>query len=478
MRVKPIFVYPWLAYLLRQSTAFLLCLIPVCPLIAQPIYRFSTNADRLYRLAFPTTSIEVHITRAYQDRTSNFIPTNIDDILIKNAEWSDLINLRGSFPISDDISESYWLSLLAPQTNCDRLVSGCLLSEENISNITMVCSNLIDEKWNFQSVFEKALFQRDVFQLYYIFMNCTNSFEMPLEKSAMDRRSNALIVLKHLLQRLRLSESEHEMLNNEFRQDIAKAMLHNHFEDKCPFDLSRNYLPLLDVLDGTNWYEMRFAASENLHFNHYGGRSFVRIFVKVPCSQEQFYSYWDDIQKKYGDYVHTSSHVPPLLPGTQFMLVRTFAILLQDGTIADSGIPEEILVRTFKAGVRKIDSRSSDYQGTYYYAYKMSRNLLLNQPMSIGLKRRLDNQAIFYGFYQDVPDFRISHDAGLVTLRYNCIECHSLIHQGSGTVFSLEKSRLKDWTVDQFSGDLLQAVIGRPGRYIFGKYSENLALEK
>jgi hypothetical protein len=442
---------------------------------AEPIYRFNTNADAFLRIAFPTPRIQVDITRSFLERTNHFLPTSFGDVLNKNNTWSDVMDLNGQFQISSDGIESYWLSLLGRYGNLASLISSQLLSENNTSNIRRVCSNLISENMAFSSVCEKALFQRDVLQLYYIFINCTNYSKSPIEGSAINCRDLTVTVLDRLLQRLRLTEMEYQELTNKFTQ----ATMQHHFEEKNPFELSRNFLPLRQALDGHDWYEMRFPANDNRHFNHYGGRSFVRVFAKTPgLSKDQFYSYWDEVNQKFGYGVHLNPDVPPLPAGTQLMLVRTFAVLLEDGTIADSGIPEEVLIRAFKTSESGLDQKSSDYRGTYFYQYKLNRRLLLQDPPSLGLVRHLDDDPMFYGFYSEVPDLNTALDAGIVTMRDNCIECHALLHYGSSTVFSLERPRLKDPKVDQFSGDLLQLVAGKNSRYTFGRINENIELDK
>ena len=445
---------------------------------AQPIYRFNTNADAFLRLAFPTPHVRVDITRAYAERTNLFVPVSFDDILNKNNTWVELVDANGSFQIQNDVTESYWLSLLGRFAHSSDQISAQLLSATNTQDIIVVCSNLVSGSWQFPSVTEKALFQRDVFQLYDIFAYCTNFSKVDMDRTVLVARDRTQAALKSLLTRLRLQESDYQELTNNFTEDMAEAANQHRFELENPFDLSHKFLPLPHALDGTGWYEMRFGSIGNRHFNHFWGRSFVRVFARTPgWSQEQLYAYWDEVNQKFGQAVHVSPDVPPVPAGTQLMLVRTFAVLLTDGTLADSGIPEEVLIRAFKTSEDGLDLNSSDFRGTYFYEYKLSRRLLLRDPASLGLVRHLDDDPVFFGFNTEVPDLGTALDAGLTTMRYNCIICHAQLHYGSSTFFSLEKPRLKDSKADQFEGSFLRPVAGKPGRYGFGRLNEYLGLD-
>jgi hypothetical protein len=465
---------------LRWWAAGILCIGCAQFLHGQPIYTFSTNGQNFLKIAFPTPCIKVDISKAYVERTNLFIPTNFNNIVDGYSRWGDIVGSLDALKIRDDTTESYWLSLLGQNGGISCMIEPRLLSETNTSKIIMVCSNLMLEKLKFSSIFEKALFQRDVFQLYYVFINCTNFTKTPLNGSTIDRKNHTASALKELLNRLRLSETDYGILTNAFQKYLAQAIKQRRFEDDDSFNLSKNFLPLAQAIYGQDWNEMRFAASMNRHFYQYGGRSFIRVFARTPgWSSQQFYSYWDNVNKSFGGYVHLSPRVPPLPAKTQLMLVRTFTVLMEDGTVADSTIPEEVLIRAFvTTNTVNLDRNSSDYRGTYYFDYKLNRRSLLKDAASLGLVRILDSEAIFFGFYQDVPDLKAAADAGVVSMRYSCIDCHALVHFGSGTVFSLERPRLKDIAADPYSGDFLKPIAGKNSRYTFGKLNENLELNK
>jgi len=468
-----------LVRLVKRGVPFYLLLSFSPVLYAQPVYTFARNADLFLKFAFPTPCVPVNLTVAFEERTRRFAPTNFDQIMFKNNVWGDVTETQAGYPIPEVGIESYWLSLLGRNGNYADLIPSQLLAETNTSGLIAICSNLMSEKWAFSSPAEKALFQRDVFQLYYVYVNCTNYTKTSLPGNALAGRDRTLASLRGLLDRLRLDARQYQRLANDFVENLNRGTRDHPFEEDNPFDPALNFLPLRRARDGAGWFEMRFDASQNRHFNHYGGRSFVRVFARVPgWSPERFYAYWDEVYDKFGDWVHLNSHVPALPAGSQFMLVRTFSVLMQDGTVTDSGIPEEILIRAFKTAGSAIDCQSSDFRGTYYYVYKLNRHLFLTEPASLGLVRYSDTAPTFYGFYQDVPDLNTSRDAGVATVRYNCISCHALVHYGSSTLFSLERPRLKEPGADPFSGMLLRAVPGKPSKYVWGQQNENLGLDQ
>jgi len=439
-----------------------------------PIYS-NTNVERLFDIIFPDTNLSVGIGYTYATRANNWTPDNLNDVISEYTNWYTKRLPTGLFEIRRDSTESYWLGLLKDGSGLP-----ALLSPDNCSAIETLSSNIVKEQVRFASILEKALFQRDVFQLYYILVKCTNAPDIPSDASLFCRQALLVKTIKQLLDNLRFNSEEYEMLTNQFCENLTSAIQQHVFEEEDSFDPTKNFMPLQKILCQEGWYEMQFASGDNVHFNHYGGRSFVRVFVQpAQWSQEDFNVYWGVVQHQFGNAVHLYAGVPPLPAGTKFTLLRTFAILMTDGTVVDSGIPEEILIRAFKTSKDKLDLNSTDYRGTYFYVYKMSRRALLETPVSLGLIRHFAEDPAFPGFDSDVPTLEKSRNNGaqIRTMRQQCIECHSLARYGSGTVFSLEHPRLTAAT-DAFSGKVLQAVTSKPGRYTFGQRDETLNLDK
>jgi hypothetical protein len=133
--------------------------------------------------------------------------------------------------------------------------------------------------------------------------------------------------------------------------------------------------------------------------------------------------------------VTVSAAVPSLSAGTETVLVRRFGVFLDNGSYADSGIPEEVLLRVFKYRSATLDNATSDGLGTLHYQYKLCRARLLNDRETLGLTRIQDADPQFYGFFAEIPEPRASEH--LTTMRANCISCHSEVLYGASTIFSL-----------------------------------------
>jgi hypothetical protein len=152
-------------------------------------------------------------------------------------------------------------------------------------------------------------------------------------------------------------------------------------------------------------------------------------------NEDEFFEYWANVTKEFGMNVTVSAGVPGVPAGTQTVLLRTFGIFLEDGSYADSGVPEEVLVRVLKYTEATLDPSTSDGLGTLHYQYKLRRDRFLNDPTTFGLERIRDEDGQFYGFFAEVPE--PSSTEHLTTMRANCISCHSELLYGASTIFSL-----------------------------------------
>jgi hypothetical protein len=217
---------------------------------------------------------------------------------------------------------------------------------------------------------------------------------------------------------------------------------------ECHYTLTENYLPPVvgqsrsseggaEANEDLNlWYELPSDEKPGLHFRAYGGRSFIRIFIMTPgLNEADFYDYWAKVTEQFGMQVTVSASVPNLPAGTQTVLLRTFGLFLDDGTYADSEVPEEVLVRVLKYTETTLDPHTSDGLGTLHYQYKLRRERFLADPSTMGLERIQDTDGQFYGYFGEVPESTSSEH--LTTMRANCIGCHSEVLYGASTIFSL-----------------------------------------
>jgi hypothetical protein len=417
-----------------------------------PIYTFDPRADALLREMFPRRVRMSGLTNAYLARGQKPHFDDLDAVLEYNSLSINHARTGTSWvEVGEDNLESAWLGV-AREEGWQRP----LLQRAN--RVAGLATGLARPARPFASPLEKALFQRDVLQAGMIFQEAVGAEKDPQTREAGGRALKALASLwGHLL----LTEAEYRTLVK-IRPRQADP---GHFTTTNRFDLSRDYLPGRVLADEPGWYALPYTTRASEHFEHYAGRSFVRVYLK-PAGQTraQFYRYWDDVAAQFGTNITRDGRVPPLPAGTETLLVRSFAVFLADGSCADSGFPEEILMRLFKYDETRLDPATSDYRGTLFYRYRMQRRPLLAQVQSLGLRRVQDEDRQFYGFLSEVPDHRAAYSAHLTTLRSNCIGCHSETFYGANTVYSLGISRPVGEEREGLEGGLLRPGPA-PGRF-------------
>lgn len=418
-----------------------------------PIYSFSKDAEELFELMFPRRLTSRTVGNAVVEKDDPRAFKNLDDVLL---HYDKALRPSAAPPspldLDQDHLESRWLSIRP-----DNGLAEELLQEGKCEKIRCIAESLARGKRRFPTVLEKALFQRDVFQMCAVYDAALGAVS---GKAAKRRAERTLAALGRLLKTLRLSNEDYESL----RKLRPKEIDARRFRLANRFDPADDYLPARVLRDEAGWYEMPYRGEHSKHFKDFGGRSFIRVFIRPPgMTQEEFQSYWDRVFAQFGEDAPVASGVPPLPAKTETLLLRTFAVLLEDGSVADSGFPEEVLMRLIKLKEQRLDPSTSDYRGVLQYQYKMRRRALLADPASLGLVRRADDSISFFGFFAETPDLSNSYDQDVTTTRYNCIGCHSLQLYGGSTVFSLATKRPK--STDSIEGGLLQAT-GKPGRYV------------
>jgi hypothetical protein len=220
---------------------------------------------------------------------------------------------------------------------------------------------------------------------------------------------------------------------------VSRSAGRSPFTTMCRFSLRDDYLPDIVLGPSPGWFEIPFDDFPASHFVAYGGRCFVRSFLRVPgLSEAQVRDYLSVVARDFGVHATLSAKVPALPGGTETVLLRTFGTFMNDSSFADTHVPEEVLVRIFKYQVsQKVDMATSDYRGTLYYQYKLRRRKLLIDPSTLGLERVGENAPQFYGFFSEIPDLSQSRDETLATMRANCMGCHSELLYGASTVYSI-----------------------------------------
>lgn len=301
------------------------------------------------------------------------------------------------------------------------------LNDSELSSVTDDVVLLSRSFSEITSIVERALLQRDIYQLYSILYLAR--IRMPNRSSSLNR---AMREIEGIWNDLLFDEIDVENL----KRTVA--------DRKCFVEIERGEgeiwnIPVNSSEEmGSSWTKLDFFVGIGKHFTDYRGRSFVKVFVNIPGMNEfQVREFWSHLYQKYGNTLHVTGNTPALPAGTATLLVRTFGIFLRDGSYVDTGIPEEVLVRGFRYERPMFDSLSADKKGTMFYQYKLDRFALIRDGENIIYSVDL-NAPQFFGFFGDSPDPRNSLSTTLTTMRVNCIACHSELLYGTSTVFSFE----------------------------------------
>lgn len=397
---------------------------------SEKIYHFDDRANTLLEVFFPRRLKPTLILRSYLwPRDPPAIP-DLDAVMLlsQHCELPSFVKPM-ELEIPADHLESYWLSLTKRNGRAETLLR--LLQERKTEK---VMRTLTDSDPKFRSVLEKALFQRDLFQIYGILETSVQLCEQPALR---DYGQALLREVVRLWPKTNLSSAEFEAL----RGAVPTRVERQHFSAEHDFDLERDYLPDRVLGPEQGWYPLPLYQEQMQHFLVYQGRSFFHIFMKTPgWNESEFQAYWRRADEALGEKMSLTGKVDPLPAGTETLLVRTFGVFLADGAYADSGFPEEVLLRIFKYDAPRLDKSTSDYRGTLAYQYKMERGALQADVSSLGLRRIRDDSPSFLGFFTEVPDSSHTQFGDpLSTMRFNCILCHSTVRYGAGTVFSLSE---------------------------------------
>lgn len=416
------------------------------------VYAFDQNANRLMELFFPEYVVPSGFNKAYEWRGRQVSFETLDDILADHDRGVRASEIKGErVYIGRDNMESYWCSI-----DSDNVLVKDLLSSNVLEQVEALALDLSLSKLQFRSPLEKALFQRDTFHIFSALSNSSKAES----KNPQDPRYRAMRALATLMQRLLLTEDEYRRL----REMLPKKIDESRFVTKNKFDLADDYLPNRVLKEEKDWFEVPFIERASIHFIHFGGRSFVHVYIKpTGMTEQQFHEYWDLLYKRFGTR-STTAHTPPLPAGTETLLIRTFGVFLSNWIYADSGFPEEVIMRLFKYQKHTLDLSTSDYRGTLLYQYKMQRRALLDDVKSLGLRRKLDDEPSYSGFNTEAPDWNNAIGDGMLTMRHNCIQCHSLQLYGSSTIFSLARERPRGVTPDRLQNKMLEAM-DEPSRY-------------
>jgi hypothetical protein len=279
---------------------------------------------------------------------------------------------------------------------------------------------------------EKAVAGRDLFQAFsLLYRAAENSEDASAQAMAMQIEN----LLARLFVSVRLTETEYRELCA-----LRPTRLPRGFTSRVSFSLEEDYLPRRVVGEDESWLSVAGDGRRTRHFRAYGGRAFVRVYVRSPgMSHRQLKILWSELYTMHGERLHNVAVDEDVPKGLETLLVRTMGVFLADGTFRDSKWPEEVIIRQFKYPGFRIDNTTSDFSGTVFFQYRMSTESLLRNPESLGLRRVHDDDPQYFGFFGDVVDVHHSYSDTVTTMRSNCIACHSELFYGLNTVFSFER---------------------------------------
>lgn len=382
----------------RTGAGWTLCLA-ICWTIAQPAASFARNCraacpvelsahERLERFVFaPTVSTSgytlglVYAARGYSWRSLR----EINQYNIRSAHV--VAGTAQSFELNEPPLESqYWWSIHSVKGARPFIRGLAAALEVELANPDRLT---VDRDL---TILEKALAQRDAVQAYGLLVSAAIS-ELDEETRLMATRIEGSLVT--LVRSLLLTKVDYRQLRSELPKKIPRRF------SSVPSDqLADSYLPLRAIARDDSWLEIHGGPDAFRHYTSYGGRSFIKIYMRAPAlANDQIEDLWRLLFRKYGRDLHVTGVDQATPVGLETMLVRTFGVFLEDGSFLDSTWPEEVTIRRLKHPAERIDAASSDFRGTQFFQYKLSRSLAVKDPASLGLRRVLDDDKQFFGFF-------------------------------------------------------------------------------
>ena len=395
-----------------------------------------TTYEKLSDLVFSRSVPTSAVTDAFIYKDFNYPFRNLQDINLYNRESAHAVDGTAQRIYLEDapLESPYWWTVESSAAGAEALITEMMSVFADFPGPDQTPRHFSAD-WG--SVLRKALAQRDLFQIYSL-------VDTARERAASARSKTDAVRVERLLAALfestLLTEDEYFRLRKQLptREPVG-------FASQPSTSLAVNYLPLPVVGQDPSWVEIPQGDVPFRHFTIYGGRSFIRVFVRAPnLDARQIGSLWSELFRTYGSTLHTKAVQQPVPRGMETLLVRTFGVFLRNGDYRDSTWPEEVIIRKFKYPTATLDMETSDFRGTLFYQYKMSRRRLLASPATLGLRRIRDDDPVFFGFLTDVPDRHKAISDTVTTMRSNCIGCHEELFYGLNTIFSFERDPGRD----------------------------------
>jgi len=386
----------------------------------------SDALTRIRDVVFPMATMASAKTRSFEYLQQGYAFTSLGEVLEQNYRGADAIeNSSFQLKLSAWPLESPLRAALHDKRNSNSIVEAVYKALWPASRRTSLRLN--DHK----SLLARLLAQRDLYQTFWLLTVARQHADPDHQRLA----AESLEALALLIDATLFSEVDYRAL-----VALRSTKIPSSFSDTAHFTLSEDYLPGPVVGLTDSWVPITNRGTPFRHFADYRGRSFVKVFWRAPyLPKTQLEEMRAQIYAKYGRNLHAGAVEEPIPKGFEAVLLRTIPAMLIDGSLRDSGWPEEVLVRIFKYPRSTIDLATSDFRGTLFYQYKLTRETLLKDPSSLGLRRVRDDDTQFFGFFGDTPDPINSYSDTATTMRENCISCHSETFYGYSTIFSFER---------------------------------------
>jgi len=383
---------------------------------------------KLRNIVFTRDAATSGISEAFVYKERGYGFKNLDEINEYNNRASRKVDATArDFTLDDTPLESpYWWKART-QSGAEEFVR--LLAQA--FPVEMKRANAVQVSRAY-SILEKALAQRDLLQAYSLVSWAgERSSDAGVRVLALQLEQMIATALKPLL----LTDADYNALVAQLPKVLATG-----FTSRQTYSLSQNYLPERVIAPDESWLEIPNTGRPFRHFLTFGGRSFVKVYVRAPeVSNGAMMSLWSRLYAAYGNQLHVHAGSESTPPGMETMLVRTFGVFLRNGEFRDSFWPEEVTLRVFKYARPQVDARTSDFRGSLFFRYVLSRSALVANPASLGLRRVFDDDTQYFGFLGDAPDRQHALSDVVTTMRSNCIGCHSGLFYGLNTIFSFER---------------------------------------
>jgi len=423
--------------------------------VARPsgsVYSFHKEANTLLKNFFPNNVFpnDVRITRVVFEPIRP--PRDAEDFFELQMRANEAISKDASqLRFSGEILDSPYATISHVNGFEPTLLLRSPFYDENLNAVR----SLSEDELNFGSVREKMLFQRDLFQIMHVVYRVFISVR---DEKDINRARILLDELFVLFPKTFLTETELEDIRSRELEPGGYSSINT-------WKMENNYLP--DLLFGN---EPRFAKiplreDQSIHFTKHSGRSFFYVYIKVPdWSGEKVINYWREVSSQHGEEGEVENF--EVLPaGTETMLTRSAGVFLADGTYADSGVFEEVLLRIFKHAIRTLDVNTTDFWGTNYSEFVLDRTRFLKNHNDIALKEKSMDSLSYWGFWGEAYDPSPMPFPAITTMKWNCYTCHALVGYGSETILTM---RLQDPSVHRGvkrHREYLNPVRSKPDRF-------------